>query len=260
MGALQQLLTTVGGNGSSFPPPSTVLNPQLWLRGDFITGLSDGGTISTVWPDGSGSARDCTAVLGNTRKPIWKQTAGPNSQPCVEMISASGQGGWFTVPAFMTGFTAAEAISVEQRDSDTPGDSFASPVVAGWGSDDDEYFPFSGDGKIYDCFGSTVRKTGNNPTTNLTSWMTFDVRSASASWVWSILGATAGNDFFSTGTNTVGWTAGTPRIAHVNTNDKSMKGRVAEVIMWDRVLDDTTERKAVIYAYLNTRYGFSLPT
>lgn len=81
-----------------------------------------------------------------------------------------------------------------------------------------------------------------------------------AAWVPSIVKGETFEKTFSTGTNTVGWTAGTPRIAHTNTNDKSMKGRVAEVLMWNRVLDDTTERKAVIYAYLNARYGFSLPT
>jgi len=239
--------------------PSDVLSPELWLRGDFITGLSNGDTITTNWPDGSGNARNATAVQGNTRKPKWLSASGPNSKPCVEMISSDAQGGWFTLPNFLTGFTSGEAMVVEQRDSDTPGDSFASPTLGGWGSDDDEYFPFSGDGKIYHCFGSSVRKTGNNPTTNLTSWITFNARSASASWVYSILGATAGNDFFSTGTNTVAWSTAA-RVAHVNTNDKSMKGRVAELIFWSRVLNDTTERKAIIHAYLNARYGFSLPT
>ena len=244
----------------SGPQPSDLSGLELWLPGNSITGRSDGDTISTVWPDLSGHGRDATAVVLTTRKPLWKATAGPNSKPCVEMVTDSnGQGGYFNLPNFLTGFTAGEGFTVIKLVADPPSSGGQAPGLGDWGQTTDDYFPFVSDGKIYDGFGATARKTTNNPTTSLTGWVLYNNRSASASWVSSINAATSGNDFFSTGTNTVGWGTA-PRIGFSATNNHYVRGWIADVIFYGRILDDTTERKAVIHAYLNNRYGFSLPT
>lgn len=242
------------------PSPSDVSGLEIWLKANNsqFDSAGDGDQITT-WNDGSGNSRNVTGVLRTNFKPRWKVTAGPNSYPAVLLHDSSGDGGYFTVPNFLTGFTAGNVFWVNKIVDDPPTvSSSQAPPCGDWGSAGDEYYPFDGDSKIYNAFGSTVRKTTNDPTTSLATWHVGETQTASGSFVQKINGALSGNDFFSTGTNTVGWSTA-PFIARTATNTKFMRGWIAEIIFYSSVLSNT-DRWSTVHTYLNNKYGFSLPT
>lgn len=249
--------------GASFGPgPNTLSNLELWLDAYQISGLADGAQIST-WLDSSGNGRDATGLVGTyPTKPKYRASLGPNSQPTVEMSAATDTTGpWFSLPNFLTGFTAGDIFAVVKINGDPPNTLAArcAPPYGDFGSAGDEYFPNhtlggATAGVIFDAFGSTVRKQTVNPTPALTSWRLYESRSASGAWSNHLDGV----QLFSTATNTVGWST-TPFIGHSTTNNKHLNGFISEIILYSRILNDTTERKAVIHAYLNTKYGLSLP-
>lgn len=179
--------------------------------------------------------------------------------PAVKMYAAAGLSvdvaGWFTLPNFMTGFTAGHIFIVMQKITKTsvvPGRS--GPPIGDWGSNTDEYFVFSTDNKIYDSTGSSVRKTTADPGDITTNAFVYEVQTASGAWS----NYKDGTQLFTTATNTVAFGTG-PKVARSTTNTKKFDGYISEIIFYSRVLDDATERKAVIHAYLNDKYGFSLP-
>lgn len=261
MGSSQQILAAekaaaVGGGSDSGPELITGL--QLWLNANALA-LSDGAQVTT-WADTSGNGRDATGVLGNTHKPLYRATGGPNSKPAVQMVEdVSDQGGWFTLPDFLTALaaTSGHAFSVVKIDHDPPGSTlaYAAPPLGDWGTTNDEYYTFDNDGVIYDSWGANARKTTSNPTTSLTTWHVYEQRTASGAWSRRINAATSGNDFFSTASNTVAWSTA-PKIARSTTNGKFMHGLIAEVIFYNSILGSTDY--ASIKTYLNTKYGFSL--
>jgi len=257
MGSSQQILSSLGATVPPGPEPTDLANLELWLPVSALSG-SDGDPITT-WLDQSGNARNATGT--GSAKPLYKTTGGPTNGPRVLFGDTGGANlRNFTLPNFLTGFTSGEGIAVLKIDTDPATSPGAGPPFGNWGSaTTGSLYNFSGDSKIYEEFGTNARKTTNDPVTNLTTWHVYDVRSASASFIWSINGATSTNDFFSTGTNTVGW--GTAPLIGADANDsRTLLGSMVELIFYSRVLDQATERGPVVYTYLNNTYGFSLPT
>jgi hypothetical protein len=252
-------LTAVNGQTilAGGPLPTDLSGLELWLPVAALSQADD--SEITTWNDQSGNARNATGVQDATSKPRYKIAGGPSSGPSVQLGLAGTFSGHFTLPNFASGFTSGEIFLVTQvLPADPPTDSgsnMGSPA-GDWGTGSAGLYPFT-DGKIYEGWGSNTRKTTNDPTTSLTGWLLYNIRSASGAWSWAINAATSGNDFFSTASNTVAFSTA-PLIGRSGTRE--MQGRLVEVIMYSRVLDDTTERKAVIHAYLNDTYGFSLPT
>lgn len=242
-----------GGGGAA---PTDLANLEHWLPVSALSG-SDGDQITT-YNDQSGNGRNATGQVFGTSKPKYRTAGGPAGGPSVEIGLAGSFGGYFTLPNFATGFTSGEIFIVLQiLPADPPTDSgtnMGSP--AEWGTGSGGLYPFT-DGVIYDGWGSDTRKTTTNPVTSLTTWHLCNFRSASGSWQRVINGATSGNDFYTTASNTVAFSAA-PLIG--SNGLRTMNGRMVDEIMYSRVLDDTTERKAVIHQYLNDEYGFSLPT
>lgn len=83
----------------------------------------------------------------------------------------------------------------------------AGAVLGDFGSAGDaNHWPFT-DGNIYDDFGSTSRKNAGNPTPSLASFRLISQHSAASDFVINIDGV----QFYSTASNTVGW-SGTQKI------------------------------------------------
>lgn len=260
MGAIHQALLGqrkfAGSGGGDDSGPELISGLQLWLNANAIVGASNDDQITT-WADQSGNSRDATGVVVNTLKPTYRISDGPNSKPCIRMVSsATGQGGYFTLPDFLTSFSAGNVFSVILLDNEPPSASnHAAPAVGDFGSAGDEYYSFPSDGLIYHAFGSTARKNAIDPdattAVSLTSWNIEEVQSASSSWIYKLNGVEKRN----TGTNTVGWSTA-PKIARSATNSKFAHMLLAEVILYNKILD-STERGSV-HSYLNTKYGFTL--
>jgi hypothetical protein len=245
----------------SGPSPADLSDFQFWLKANNSTsfsGFTNNQEIST-WHEGSGNARDVTGVLRTNKKPRWIETGGPNSYPCVLFIDTLGDGGHFTVPSFLTGFTEGHVWWVSKLVNDPPNFSdAAAPPCGDWGSGGDSYYNFISDSKIYNDFGTNTRKTTNNPTSSLASWHVGEVETSSGNWKQRINAATSGNDFFSTASNTVGWGTA-PFLGRTATNGKYLRGWVAEIIFYSSIKGDS-DRWNTIHTYLNNKYAFSLPT
>lgn len=249
-----------GGGGLPGDPggvsPSDLSGLELWLKANSLTSLSNDAEIAT-WSDSSGNGRDATGVLRTNKKPRLRTTEGPNSMPAVILVDSIGDGGHFTLPNFMTGFTAGNVFFVVKLTQNPVGLGVqdAASVTGDWGSGGDAYYHFPTDSKIYDDFGTTARKNAIAHTGQaLTSWQTIDVRSASGAWSYHM----SGTQLLSTGTNTVGWGTA-PKIGRVATNTKFMRGWVAEIILYSRVLS-SSEKFNTIHTYLNNKYALGLPT
>lgn len=236
--------------------PGTLSNLEFWVRGSSLSALNADDEIAT-WNDESGNGHNVTGVVSTTKKPTYRPTDGPSSTPAVRMCTTAGVGGYFTLPNFLNGvFGTGNGFVVARLENDPPGAfSKCGPPMGDWGSAGDDYYPFSSDGIIYDGWGSNVRKTTVNPTDSLASWHVYEVRSASGAWSNHL----NGTQLSTTASNSVAWNTA-PYLGFSFTNTKHMEGWIAEVIFYSRILDETTERKAVIHQYLNDKYGFALPT
>lgn len=250
-----------GGGGGSLPTDLSDL--ELWLPVSALSQADD--SDITSWPDQSGNARNATGTGVGGAKPKYRTSGGPTSGPCVEMSNGANSRN-FSLASFLTGYTAGEAFVVANINADPPpSTSNSGPPLGDWGSAaNSALWPYFGDSAIYENFGTTVRKDAtSNPTTALTNWVVYNVRSASGAFSWRINAATAGNDQFSTGTNTVGWGTA-PMIGFSAPASAYMFGHIVDIIFFSRILDDATERKPIIHDYINTNasYGgfFALPT
>lgn len=120
------------------------------------------------------------------------------------------------------------AAFIFKLDVDPPTDQFKSgPVMGDFGSSSlGNAWPWL-DGNIYDDFGTTDRKTAGNPTPSLTSFRVISQHSAASDFVINI----DGSQFYSTSTNTVGW-SGSQRIgvSIANNTEYFLLGHVGLVI------------------------------
>lgn len=268
MGSLQQSLLSIGaagGGGFTVPGdpggtlPTSISNLQLWLKANNtqFNGVADDTEISGDWNDSSGNSRNVTAVAAGIPStfPKFKQTGGPNSYPAIRMVTAVGSrpGGWFTVPNFLTGYTSGNIFCVVKLDADPPSSTNANaPPHGDWGTAGDDYYPFTNDGNIYDGFGSNARKN-SIAAGSLAQWRVYECRTASGAWSNHL----DGTQLHSTGSNTVAF--GTAAfIGHTAINSKYLEGLIAEIIFYSVVL--SSGDRFSLHGYLNSKYGFSLPT
>jgi len=242
-------VAAVGGSG-----PGGVTGLEFWLDASQETGFSNGDEVSTA-QDWSGNNRDATGVVSAVLKPTYRATDGPSGLPAFRMQSnATEQGGYFTLPDFLNGFTAGHHFTVVKLDIEPDSNSRAGPPLGDWGTSTlPEFYTLPSGGKIWSEWGSTVRHETVNPTADLTLWHVYEERSASGVWSNWIDGAMQ----FSTGTNTVSWGTA-PKIGrHGIGGITTLFGMIAEVLFYDRVLD-SSEIQA-IYDYLETKYAITLP-
>lgn len=226
----------------SIPIPTTDL--YQWFKADAITGLSDGNLVTT-WADSSGNSRDATQSTA-TNQPSY-QTNEINGLPVVRF---DGVDNFFTLPT-MAALTAAEYFIVVRLVQATP-----DPVNAGlWdiGSDfvNPTIFPFVVDGNIYDQFGTTSRKTTGNPVPSFQNWNIYSVISVTNEWT----NFFNGTQLFTTGTNTVGFSA-TPTLGKSGghgSGDFYLEGDVPEMIGYSAKL--SADDRASVLSYLTTKYA-----
>lgn len=244
------VVTAVGGPGG--------ISSDLWYDASQETGFSDNEEMDDV-TDFSGNGRHGVGVIGNVLKPKWMATGGPNSQPAFRMSDISTtEGGHLTLPDFLAPFSEGHAFAVVLLDIEPSINARAGPVFGDWGNNlGGEYYGFPADSGNYDGFGSTTLKTTGVQATARTNWLVYENRTASGAWSRHINGATSGDDFFSTATNTVAFGA-TPKIGRRTVGGvRSLYGLIAEVLFYSRVLD--TGEATAIYGYLEDKYAITLP-
>jgi len=226
------------------PNPLDLGGLVVWLVASDATG---GGTYT--WPN--------RGTLGN-----WTQSTAGN-QPATPVSWQGQQAVTFTYPAAdatkdwldgpsLAALTAGHAYVVMQKDADpsTAGDGVGGLWLIGTDALA-SHVPFS-DGTIFDDFGSTARKATVNPTASLASPCIYETISTSSEWT-NFLN---GGQLFTTGTNTVAFSA-TPRIgADATGNNVGMSGKIGEVIVFDHKL--TNPQRSGVLQYLSNKYTISV--
>jgi hypothetical protein len=230
------------------------MEPAMWLRFQDLSTLfqtddestpitADGQTIGRV-NDKSGNDRDWTQSTEAIR-PIYK-TGIVNGQSVARFDGTQ----YIFGPNFNGVFDAAEVFVILRIVADPP----AGVGEAGlWllGVDNTAFFPFV-DGVIYDNFGTTERKATVNPTPSLESWRLYNVVSTSGEWT-SFLD---GEQLFTTATNTVSFIDLASELGSSNAGGANLNGDLAELIMFDRKLDD--DEKGLLKGYFADRYGLDI--
>lgn len=167
------------------------LNPvnmgaTLALDARSIKGLADNAQMSS-WTGKSGSTASATqATSGN--QPIFK-TSILNGNPVVRL---DGNNDFFNISGVSANPTALYCLMFFKRNTQPTGLYFFS-------GNDNSVIWFGND--LYDAFGSTSRKNpGVSSLLATGSWILYEAYSATSDWRCFI----NGNQFYSTGTNTVG--------------------------------------------------------
>lgn len=249
------MFAPVGGGDSG---PELIPDLDLWLNANTIDGLSDGDQITT-WNDDSGNGRNATGQGGTFGiKPRYRLTAGPGSIPAVQISDeATPTSGFFTLADNIFDLlTEGHIFIVVKVDEDPPDSAAECGPPTSLGQNLTDLYPFI-DGLVYDGFASTVRKNSISIATSLATWHLYEARSATNAWSLRINGATSGGDFFSTGTNTVGFASTNLRIGSQITTVNRLNGHIAEIILYGRVLD--AGEVSDIYDYIETKTGITLP-
>lgn len=205
---------------------------RFWLRADALA-LTNDQTVTT-WTDQSGNATAVTAV--NT--PSFSVSA-INGRPAIKFESA--QSDFFNLPTLAT-VTQGEIFAVLRGSSPT---STASTGLWRFGNSSNSHYPWT-DGRIYDEFGTNVRKDNILPG-SLTQPRIYSVRSFPSRWENKLDGAT----LFTTGSNTVSFPT-TPRIGS-NAGGIFFEGLMSEVVFYSQALN--TAQRLIVENYLAAKYN-----
>lgn len=237
-----------GGGGGSWSPADLGAALLAWYKGDELAG-SNGDPIST-WPDDSGGGHDATQGTSDKRPTL--AAADLNGKNAVRFTSSSQQA--LNLPNIFSGASAGSAYLIVKAAAD-PAASNASSGLMWMGSvvstQSATHWPYTS-GTAYDAFGSTDRKTLGNPTPSLASWRIAGFHSAAGDYGVRL----DGNAFFSTGTNTVGWSSA-PRIgqsAH-SSSPIYFNGWIAEAIFTTAKQSDADRQK--VEGYLAHKWGLT---
>jgi hypothetical protein len=223
--------------------PADVAGMVRWYKPESLTGYADGDPIPT-WTDASGAGVAATAA--GAARPICK-TAIANG---FRVARFNGTSQYFGI-GDLSALTAGEAFVVVKLDADPT----ASGTTAGlWHTGTDTgatQFPFTGDGVVYDQFGTNARHTTADPAANLAAaFRIYSVFSATNSWqnfvdgVQVVAEVTSNNAQFNAA-SVLG--AGGSPVANF------LDGDIAEFILYDSKLSGPD--RAVVMDHLTAKYG-----
>lgn len=213
--------------------PSDIANLELWLKGSGLSG-GEGDSVST-WADSSGHGRNAIEPSPGAGPVLNLNQIG--TRPAVHFNGST----YLTLPDFLTGFTAGEIFIRVKLDNDPPLSLGESGFWNLGASTDYILVPYI-DGKIYDSFGSTVRKDNISHSLSMSStYRLYNVTSKAGGWTNRMDGV----ELFTTATNTVGWNA-SPTLG-LQVGKAGMTGRVAEVFIFSRELTSTERTDMTTY-------------
>lgn len=239
-------------------------NLALWLKADAITGLADGGTVTT-WNDSSGNGFHCGA---NGAAAHYRTTSVTiNGKPVVYFDNNPGGLSRFEnifFPTFQVGWTGASAFIVARVNEDPPVDPNKYSKCGVWslsGSNSSVLVgteaTYPDDSNIYDATFTTAFKTITNPTPSLTSPFLYGVISTNGSWEARL----NSSSLLSTGTNTFDVLSGTGEGGSIKIGKGELVGVrgvylcgvIAEVMVFSTNLNPTD--RAAVETYLTAKYA-----
>lgn len=213
----------------------------IWHRGDNV--VLNGADVST-WVD-IWNGRDLVQVTA-ANQALWDST-GLLGRPCLT-FDGSQQHFYTYAATFPAG--GRELYMVARKDAD-PAPATSAAGFYQYGSSGAGVLFVHTDGNVYDDWGSTTRVNTGNPTLNLASnSFLYNVVSSATEWTSYI----NGTQHYTTGTNTVGWSAAPNTVLGYSAGAAwFLFGRVAEMVIFDGEL--TASERRLMHLYFNARYS-----
>jgi hypothetical protein len=233
--------------------PNRLQGLSLWLKAD--AGVTLSGSDVTAWADQSGNGRNATPY-NPTDKPLFN-ASDKNGNPTISLTSMSDElERVFTISSNPLGASGSTAFSVQYVEDVCGAGDDNGPIFGNFGgSETQTHYPYGPDCLVYDAFATTSRKVELTPPTAITAtWSIYSVHSTNGEWKDYVNGQLMHSDSSNIYNNSVGGDDTTLYIGKQTANGTfSLKGKVAEVIVYNRVL--TTEERQQVEAYLNSKYA-----
>jgi hypothetical protein len=223
-----------------------------------ITLSPTGNILVTAWADQSGNGRNANSYGEN---PIYN-SSNLNGKPTISLTSMSDYvTRAFTISSNPLGASGSTAFSVQYVEDVCNNSDSNGPIFGNFGSPiDDEvqtqsHYPYGVDCTVYDAFATTTRKSSLTPPETITNvWTLYSVHSTDGEWKDYVNGQLMHSDPTNTYNSIIGGDDSTLYIGRQTANgDHTLKGKVAEAIVYNRVL--TTQERQQVEAYLNTKYA-----
>lgn len=235
-----QVQTAMNAAGAS---PDAIAGLTGWFRADLVSGISDGGAVTT-WADQSGGARDLTQGTA-ANKPTYKHSVA-NGRPA---ISFDGIDDFMDTTALMSAFIGASAgtiFVVYFVPSDASGtqyllsDTAATPNVQAYVDSTPNFVALNNDGA-----SDTAAKS-----TTLGAWHV-------GLWMHDATNINAGNDDADTAALASTASGATSSLANPLRVGRSgstyLKGYIAEIVVYNAILSEENRRR--VEKYLATKYA-----
>lgn len=228
---------------------------SLWLKAD--AGVALDGTNVTGWADQSGSANDAYPF---DESPTYN-SSDLNGKPSISLTSLGGTEKVFYLEINPLGESGSTAFSVQYVEDVCDAPDNNGPIFGNFGLSytDEElagsHYPYGFDCTIYDTFATADRKNGLTPPATITNaWSLYSVKSTNNDWESFVNGISVYADASNVYNNQVG---GNDEILYIGKQTSigsyAIKGKVAEVIVYNRVL--TTQERQQVEGYLNAKYA-----
>ena len=239
------------------PPflPSSLGGLALWLKAD--AGVTLDGSDVTEWADQSGNTNNASPV---DAPPVFN-ASDLNGKPTISLTSMDDYiERVFSISINPLGVAGSTAFSVQYVEDvcNAPDDN--GPIFGNFGGSEDSaslsqtHYPYGPDCFVYDAFGTRLRKNEITPPVTITNaWTLYSVKSTDDDWQSFVNGQLMYSDPTNTYSSAVGGDDTTLYIGKQTANGTyQLKGKVAEVIVYNRVL--TTQERQQVEAYLNSKY------
>jgi len=223
------------------PVPQTISGLVLWLDAGAITGLSDGDPVG-VWPDSSDNGNNATQAGVN--RPTFR-TSIINGKPVVRFDGLASPNGDYFADIFTISSQYMTIYAVFSHDHS----GSVQPSASVWQTANvstSGFFPRWTDNHHYLNYGAGWININPSDFTQNTWYSSIAVYQTGRTELWrnGVL-----NDFINL--NSV--STGGFRIGYRSNDNTYFKGDIAEIIFYDRALDNT-ERQTV-EVYLEDKYG-----
>jgi hypothetical protein len=234
--------------------PSSLSGLSLWLKAD--AGVTLDGSDVIAWADQSNNGNNATSFSNN---PIYN-TSDLNSKPTISLTSMSDYiERVFSISINPLGATGSTAFSVQYVEDVCNAGDDNGPIFGNFGGSEDTYvssqthYPYGTDCNVYDAFATRLRKNEITPPVTITNaWTLYSVKSTNNDWQSFVNGQLMYSDPTNTYSNSIGGDE-TLYIGKQNAAGTfNLKGKVAEVIVYNRVL--TTIERQQVETYLNQKY------
>jgi hypothetical protein len=237
---------------------------RLWIDpSDSATVTSSSGSVSDIL-DKSGNASNLSQTTGASQPNIGAATL--NGRSVLTFDGTADFMDFSKTPRNIMGNPSAGTLFLVQKVNTDPttgtpsgilGTNSVSSVVTSWGTTATwDHIPWTS-GNILIGWGSTARKDAGNPVSNLANWAIIEITTTATEYSVRI----NNNLFFTTATNTVGWsdslTASFGLSRNTTFGSYYYAGQIAEVIAYDKAI--TADERALIFNGLSSKWGISEP-